>query len=158
MAVVYQHIRKDTGDVFYVGIGSERERAYTKHSRNAHWNRIVNKVGYEVEIIYPDLTWNLAKQMEKHLIAAYGRNDLKTGTLVNMTEGGEGVVGRSEESNGKISKALKGRTSPRKGKILTEETKQKMREAAIKRGPRVWTQESREKMSKRVKKYWEEKK
>ena len=28
MSLVYQHIRKDTGEVFYIGIGETLKRAY----------------------------------------------------------------------------------------------------------------------------------
>lgn len=146
MAIVYRHIRLDKNEPFYIGIGKEYKRAYARHQRNATWSGIAKRVDYEVEIMLEDLTWEEAQEKEREFILLYGRIDLKTGTLANRTEGGEGALGRSEEVNNRISKALKGRVSPRKGAKLSEETKQKMREAAIKRGPIPWTQESREKM------------
>jgi hypothetical protein len=110
MAVVYQHIRKDTNEVFYVGIGATEKRAYSKNGRNQHWKNIVNKVEYYVEIIYHDLEWSLACNMEQYLIEAYGRVNLKTGCLVNLTNGGEGTIGRvvSNETKYKISQFKKG--------------------------------------------------
>ena len=124
MAVVYQHIRLDTNEVFYVGIGKTEKRAYSIHFRNNHWNNIVKKYGYYVEIIYDNLTWLLACQMEQCLIKEYGRVDLGTGNLVNMTDGGEGTFGviRSEETRKKMSEA-------KKGKPLTEETRKNMSNA-----------------------------
>ena len=32
--VVYRHIRNDTNEVFYIGIGKTEKRAYSIHSRN----------------------------------------------------------------------------------------------------------------------------
>jgi hypothetical protein len=131
MAVVYQHVRKDTNEVFYVGIGANEKRAYRKDGRNSHWKNIVKKVGYYVEIIYPDLEWKLACNMEQYLIEAYGRIDLGTGLLVNKTIGGEGVVGNinSEETRRKISESNKGKVSHNKGKSMSEEQKKKISES-----------------------------
>jgi len=50
MATVYKHIRLDTLEVFYIGIGKEIKRAYSKQRRNKYWNSIVSKHGYKVEI------------------------------------------------------------------------------------------------------------
>ncbi len=141
MAVVYQHIRKDTNEVFYVGIGKKEKRAYSKDDRNKHWKNIVNKVGYYVEIIYNDLEWSLACNMEKYLIEAYGRLDLGTGLLCNKTDGGDGALGliQSEESRKKIIESKKGKKASedhkrklsevRKGKKRSEETRKKMSDA-----------------------------
>jgi len=111
MAIVYQHIRQDNGNVFYVGIGKTNKRAYCRINRNRHWKNIANKCDYDVEIIYKDITWELACNMEKYLIESYGRNDLNLGSLVNMTNGGDGVNGvvYSKERNEKVSNSLKNR-------------------------------------------------
>lgn len=102
MAIVYKHIRKDSREVFYVGIGKNRERAYSQANRNKHWKHIVEKVGYEVIILREDITWKEACNLEKNLIKEYGRRDLKAGTLVNMTDGGEGIENPSEELRQKL--------------------------------------------------------
>ena len=39
---IYRHIRLDTNQVFYIGIGSIK-RAYRKTGRNNYWNNITNK-------------------------------------------------------------------------------------------------------------------
>jgi len=111
MAIVYQHRRKDTNEVFYIGIGKTRRRAYSKENRNNHWHNIVNKVGYDVDILMEGLTWDDACIKETELIKNYGRNDLGEGFLVNMTDGGEGTPNRilSDESKRKIGEASKGR-------------------------------------------------
>lgn len=92
---VYRHIRLDTNEVFYVGIGSkpDRFRAYEKGKRNSHWHNFVKKVGYQVEIVYDGLSWETACVKEIELIAQYGRLDLKTGSIINLTNGGDGAVG-----------------------------------------------------------------
>jgi len=82
----------------------------------------LRKIGYRVEILETDLTWEQACRKEVELIAFHGRLDFKTGRLINKTNGGEGQVGAiiSEERRLKQSKALKGRP----GKPHTLETKQ----------------------------------
>ena len=111
MAVVYQHRRKDTNEVFYIGIGKTCRRSQSKSNRNKHWHNIVNKVGYDVDILIEGLTWDEACVKETELIKQHGRNDLGEGTLVNMTDGGEGTPNRilSEESKRKIGQSSIGR-------------------------------------------------
>lgn len=46
---VYRHIRRDTGEVFYIGKGF-KNRAYSFLNRNPYWHNIVNKCGFDVEI------------------------------------------------------------------------------------------------------------
>lgn len=102
MAYVYQHVRLDTNEVFYIGIGNDEKyrRANLKSQRTLIWRNIVKKSGYKVEIIQDGITWDEACNKEKELILFYGRRDKGTGTLVNMTDGGEGIPGfkHSKES------------------------------------------------------------
>ena len=90
MATVYKHIRKDTNQIFYIGIGKQSKRAYSTTIRNKYWKSIVDKADYIVEIIKDGISWEEAIQLEIDLIAEYGRKDLGTGILSNMTDGGEG--------------------------------------------------------------------
>ena len=141
MAIVYTHTRLDTNIVFYVGIGNTEKRAYIKSNRSAHWKRIINKHGYNVEIIENNLSWDNACEREKYWINFYGRLDLNEGNLINLTNGGDGTLGniQSNESRLKISKALTGKKlseshiknlrDAKLGKKLSEKTKQKMSEA-----------------------------
>ncbi len=107
MAYLYRHIRFDKNEPFYIGIGSDSSysRAYDKKSRNKHWKNIVKSTPYEVDIVLDELTWEEACKKEKEFISLYGRSDMKAGTLCNLTEGGEGVVGmrHTEETKKKIS-------------------------------------------------------
>jgi hypothetical protein len=138
MAYVYQHTRLDTNEVFYVGIGKTKHRVYSKSDRNKHWHHIVNKVGYSAQIILDGITWEEACEKEKEFIAFYGRRDRGLGTLVNMTDGGEGTLGCpiSEKHKQRVSDAHKGKKlseelkqklfNANKGKKLSEEHKQKL--------------------------------
>jgi hypothetical protein len=164
MAVVYEHLRNDTNEVFYVGIGNEEKRAFVKCKRNPYWKHIVNKVGYSVNIIHKDIDWEEAKKIEILLIEKYGRKDLGLGNLVNMTDGGQGSLGLkiSEETREKMSKAQKGENNPNFGKTLSEEHRQKISEGkkgsivseetrhkiGKKHKGKILTEETREKMSK----------
>ena len=120
--LIYRHIRLDTNEVFYVGIGNEK-RPYSKHRRSGFWNNIINKTKYEVQILKKDLTWNEAVELEIILISYYGRKDNNTGSLCNMTDGGEGSYGRkqTEECKDKIRKAKTGKPSITKGRVRSLE-------------------------------------
>ena len=133
MAYVYKHTRLDTNEVFYIGIGKYLKRAYSKRYRNNYWINITNKVDWSVEIIEFDLSWEEACEKEKYWIKFYGRKDLKEGTLVNMTDGGEGVKGHSDELKNRLRNYNLGKTlsnehknkisSSMKSKVLTENHK-----------------------------------
>ena len=139
MAYVYKHVRLDTQEIFYIGIGSDNkgkyERAYEKSGRNIHWHNIAVKAGYEIKIIIDNLTWQEACDKEIELIKFYGRKDLKEGCLVNMTDGGEGANGAIPWN---------------KGKQMNDESKIKMSQNNCRKGNPGYkhTQESKDKMSK----------
>jgi hypothetical protein len=96
MALVYRHL-KPCGEVFYIGIGISKKRAYSKFGRNKYWINTVNKYGYEVQILTNNIDYEFAKEIEKNLIAYYGRKDLNFGNLVNMTDGGEGFSNMNKD-------------------------------------------------------------
>lgn len=145
MAIVYEHLRNDTNEVFYVGKGEKKKRAFDKSNRNPHWHNIVNKAGYTVNIVYKDIEHDEAKQIEILLIEKYGRQDLGTGILVNMTDGGEGCLGlkHTKEARQKISEIHKDKPKSKehknilseigKGKIILEESKKLMSISALNR-------------------------
>lgn len=96
MAVVYRHIRKDKNEPFYIGIGKSEDRAYSIKSRNRYWKSIVAVTDYEVEVLFEGLSWEEAQKKEQEFIALHGRKDLGLGPLVNMTDGGDGALGRPQ--------------------------------------------------------------
>lgn len=147
MPYVYKHIRLDTKEPFYIGIGNvdNFRRSRSKSGRNNYWKNIVNKYGYEVEIIFEHSDYELVKEKEKEFIELYGRSDLGKGLLCNNTSGGEGSLNRKvsditkekirqtqigktipQECRDKISFANKGEKNYFYGKKHTEETKAKL--------------------------------
>ena len=92
MAIVYRHIRLDKNEPFYIGIGKEKSRAYSKKNRTKQWKNVA-KNGYEIEILFDDIDYEEAKKKEIEFIALYGRKSEKSGTLVNLTSGGDGTLG-----------------------------------------------------------------
>lgn len=131
MAYVYRHIRLDKNVPFYIGVGARTtyERAYEKTNRNIHWKRVVAKTDYEVEILIDNVTPEFARVREMEFVSLYGRKDLGTGTLVNMTEGGDDssfMKGRKQSPEHIEKRAMKHR-----GKVLTTETKDKLRLANL---------------------------
>lgn len=113
---LYRHIRLDTNQPFYVGIGtkslkkseniiklfkkykSEYKRAFSKDNRNFYWHNITKKVKFKIEIILESDDYQFIKKKEIEFVALYGRKDLKKGNLVNFTDGGN--------NNNKIKKNI----------------------------------------------------
>ena len=114
MAIVYQHRRKDNNEIFYIGIGLTDKRAYHTKSRGKFWKDYTSKYQYEVEITHRNIIWEEACVIEKYLISFYGRRDLGLGSLVNMTDGGDGVIGRKDtlEQRKKKKERVKGKNNP----------------------------------------------
>ena len=127
---------------FYIGIGLDTKRAYSKTHRNAHWKSIVGKTDYEVEVLFDEIDYEYAKIKEKEFIALYKRK-VDGGILCNLTLGGDGVLGivHSEEAREKMGAPNKGKTISEwqkkrtsefhKGRKRSEETKKKMSESAL---------------------------
>lgn len=122
----YAHIRSDTGQVFYIGLGSVPHRYKTVSRRNTHWNNIVAKAGgFTAEKLAFWKTRQEAADHEMLLIASFkdmGYN------LANISLGGEsGALGaiRSDETKKKMSDAQKGRPKGYRWK-QSEEAKKKI--------------------------------
>ena len=160
----YAYLREDKTP-YYIGKGTG-DRIYST-------NRRVNPPKDKSRIIYlkQNLTEEEAFRHEIYMIDVFGRKDLGTGILYNMTNGGEGSSGwvPSEESRRKMSQSSKGKTHSKEtrrkmgeakkgntymlGKTLSEETRRKIGEASKGRDP---SEETRRKISESKKNISEE--
>lgn len=104
--VVYMHIRQDTREVFYIGMGKTRGRAYEEYSRTPEWYNVVNQTFFDVVIVSSGLSKEQAFSMEESLIRTIGIKN-----LTNKTLGGVGALGYKHTSSAKekISKATANR-------------------------------------------------
>jgi len=145
MFYVYTYLRED-GTPYYVGKGSG-ERAFKK------WGKGIKppKDPSCIVIVEGNLDEQLAFDLERKLIAEYGRKDLGTGILHNKTDGGEGSSGHktygwvwSEESKAK----RRGSGNPAYGKPSSQ--KQKKTCQAVHTG-RVHSDESKAKRAEKMK-------
>ena len=152
----YAYLREDKTP-YYIGKG-KGNRAYKKHRKGIG----VPKDKSRIIFLKQNLTEEEAFRHEIYMIAVFGRKDLGTGILHNLTDGGDGASGYvfSEETKRKQSEAHKGNTTwlgkthseetkrkmsdTRKGKTHSEETKRKQSEA--KKG-KTFSEESKRKMS-----------
>jgi hypothetical protein len=139
MFYVYEHIRPDTNAVFYVGKG-KGSRINSLSDRNRYWNHIVAKVGsFDVCKIVENEDEELVFLAEQERIDQLKKIGIK---LCNITNGGEGSSGRvlSKESREKIRKSALQRIHPKH----TEESKEKIRKANT---GVVFTEERKRKIS-----------
>lgn len=127
---VYMYLRED-GTPYYVGKGTKK-RAWESHKRRNN-TEVLPPDHARIHIVEHSLKEDQAHDLERKLIAYYGRKDLGTGILRNLTDGGDGTSGgkfgpMSAESNAKRSKAMAGR-------VFSEEHKAKLR--AVKAGRKL---------------------
>ena len=88
---VYEHVRQDTGKVFYVGKGSgNRYRIAKGGRRNCYWWKVARKAGWAPRIVFRTDDEELAFLAEVELIDKHRRIG---SPLTNATDGGEGPSG-----------------------------------------------------------------
>jgi len=97
---VYEWIRLDTNEPFYIGKGKEYRWNRKTRGNNNHFNNIVKSIPTAVNILENDLTEDEANKTECWYINKYKYEDGYN--LVNITDGGEGVSGlKCSEENKK---------------------------------------------------------
>jgi hypothetical protein len=162
---VYIHSKPD-GTPFYVGKGCGI-RAHRFTIRNPHHKNVVNKYGKE-NIIIGKLECEselMAFEREKWLISLFKGIGIE---LTNRTDGGEGSSGlvMSEEAKTQISAKLKGQpgrphTNETKAKISAANTgKKRTEEAKMKMGRKgkIVSAETREKLKAAAHVFWAKRK
>jgi len=153
---VYIYFEPDTLEPFYVGKGrGRRARSHLKtcfNPRDLNYNnpfyrtlrkRLQNQKIPAVVIVANRLTNDEAVSTEQDFIRLLGRRDRHAGPLWNLTDGGEGPIGRviSEETRRRIGLAKRGRRlsleqrahlrTVNLGRTASEETKKRMSVAQL---------------------------
>jgi hypothetical protein len=131
----YAYLREDRTP-YYIGKGTD-SRLYIKSGRKIKPPKDKSKIIF----LKKNLTEEEAFRHEIYMIALFGRKDLGTGILYNLTDGGEGMSGivMSDETKKKIGIAGRGRTHSKesrkkisekqKGKYISDESRLKMSES-----------------------------
>lgn len=126
----------------YVGKG-QKQRAWAHLKRKdkhpfTHRIQLMKKNNVLPIIgVYGGLDEEFALLLEEELINKFGRKDLGTGTLLNLTDGGDTPINLSAEARKKMSDAAKSR-------VHTDEYKRKM---SISCSGRIVSEETRARMS-----------
>lgn len=140
---VYGHFTKDTNELFYIGVGTGGRKNST-WGRNAYWKRIVEKHGFEVHVIvdgFSDRKKAVKQEVRLQLInkpracIQYGDRHQRVvaeETLLKMSVALRGKK-RSPEAIKNMSESKKGIPSKRKGVRCTDETRDRMRAASLRR-------------------------
>ena len=114
------------GSPIYVGITDKPSRLKLYERGTLTFDQ------HQIHVYHETDTREEAAQMEQDLICQYGRLDLGTGMLRNLTDGGEGVTGpKSAEHKAAIGDAIRGRdctwgdklSVALKGRKVSDETK-----------------------------------
>ena len=103
---VYIYNDPKTGEAIYVGKGKEwRAHSHKNWSTNSRLKNLIGKRQLEGFQVEPEIIAEGSEEnmllIEVALIKLYGRQDLATGTLLNSTDGGDGVRNPSEEVRAK---------------------------------------------------------
>lgn len=119
---VYEHLRNDTGEIFYVGKG-KGNRCNSRTGRNRHWLNVASKHGFAVRKVVVGVEEDLAFLIEVERIDQLRKLGVP---LTNKTAGGEGASGaiRTPETRAKMSEWQLGRKLP-------QSTRDKLRKARL---------------------------
>jgi hypothetical protein len=166
---IYAYLRED-GTPYYIGKG-KGVRAWKQHSvkgKGAHTPKDTSRI----YICESGLTELGAFALERRYIRWWGRKDLGTGILQNMSDGGQGTASTirtcSEETKQKIGNANRGRAqsvetkekraNSLRGKKMSEESNAKRRAKAVGRFLGPQDAERRARTSEAVRLAWAKRK
>lgn len=118
----YLWLREDDSP-YYVGKGKGRRAFGRSNHRRLHPPKDLSRI-----VLFSQDSEAAAFESEQDLIALFGRKDLGTGCLRNLTDGGEGASGYkpTEEVRQRWSETRMGHPGWNKGIPQSEETKQKI--------------------------------
>lgn len=121
---VYEWIRLDTNEPFYVGKGKGNRCYKLTRQNNHHFNNIVKTIPVAVNILHDNLEEDVAFDLECYYIWLY--RDEVGYNLCNINDGGEGNV-LIGELNGMYGK--RGEDNPNYGRHHSDISKRKMSES-----------------------------
>ncbi len=127
---VYKYSDLSRNEIIYIGKGSGKRAWF--HLRRSDMHPLVQRIQKMlrennkpiISFICTGIDAELAGLVECEAISKLGRKDLCKGTLLNLTDGGEGLVNPSKETRAKLS-------AIRRGKTNSDESKDKIRQKAI---------------------------
>ena len=131
----YAYLRED-GTPYYIGKG-KKKRIYRRSRRGAKPPKDKSRIIF----LKQNLTEEEAFKHEIYMIAIFGRKDLGTGILYNLTAGGKGTPKSPRFLTEKRKETLR---TISKGRVVSEETREKLR---LIHKNRKFSEESRKKMS-----------
>jgi hypothetical protein len=132
----YAFLRED-GTPYYIGKG-KGNRIFSTNQRIIKTPKNKNRIIF----LKKNITEQEAFKHEIYMIDVFGRKDLGTGILRNMTNGGEGVAGYSHTEETKILIS-----DLKKGKKLTEEHKKNVGDSLRGKKKKPLSDETKKKLS-----------
>lgn len=135
----YMYLRQADATPYYVGKGCG-DRAFKRH-RRASEKFIPVPPAARIVVQYWESEAE-ALEMEKWYITLFGRKDLGTGILLNMTDGGDGTSGGTPWNKGMLGYM--------KGRKVSDETRRNMSAGQIGNVNQLGHKQSAERIAKRV--------
>lgn len=116
---------------FYIGKGFGSRYKPERHLNSKHYalENKLKKIGLEnvqVEFLHTGITEENALQLEKFYIWVLGRRNRNRGTLLNLTDGGEGSSGHIQSEETKKKRSISMKKAVVEGRTFTKEHRAKI--------------------------------